>query len=113
MSAKRMISDTVTGTDAFIEMPLSAQALFFHLVLQGDPKGFFGSAVKTIRSIGASQEDMQTLIDKGYIIRFKSGVCCIRHWNMMNNLKTERAKSDFPEVKLVRLDGGVYKTDEE
>lgn len=108
MSAKRMISDTVCGMDSFVEMPLSAQALFFHLVLQADNKGFFGSAVKTIRMIGASQKDMDCLIKNGFIIRWNSGVCAIRHWNMMNSLKTERAKSDFQETKYVRLDGGVY-----
>lgn len=98
----------MTGMDAFVEMPLSAQALFFHLVLEADAKGFFASAVKTIRMIDASQDDLAELIKQGFIIRFPSGVCCIRHWNMMNSLKQSQAKSDFPEAKYVRLDGGVY-----
>lgn len=109
MSAKRMISDTVCGMDDFVEMPLSSQALYFHLVLQADNKGFFSSAVKTMRMIGANESDLENLIDKGFIIRFTgTSVCCIRHWNMMNQLKNERSKSDFQETKLVRLDGGVY-----
>lgn len=109
MSAKRMISDTVCGMDSFVEMPLSAQALYFHLVLQADNKGFFSSAVKTMRMIGASESDMDCLVRNGFIIRFPgTPVCCVRHWNMMNNLKTERGKSDFQEAKMVRLDGGVY-----
>lgn len=109
MAAKRMISDTVCGMDDFVEMPLSAQALYFHLVLQADNKGFFSSAVKTMRMIGAGESDFNTLIERGFIIRFPgTSVCCIRHWNMMNNLKMDRSKSDFQEAKLVRLDGGVY-----
>lgn len=107
--SKRMISDTVCGMDSFVEMPLSAQALYFHLVLQGDSKGFFASAVKTMRTIGATQEDFDCLIQNGFIIRFEgTPVCCIRHWHMMQNLKTTVSKSDFQEAKLVKLDGGVY-----
>ena len=109
MSAKRMISDTVCGMDDFVEMELSSQALYFHLVLQADNKGFFSSAVKTMRMIGAKESDLENLVNKGFIIRFPgTSVCCIRHWNMMNQLKNERSKSDFQETKLVRLDGGVY-----
>lgn len=109
MSAKRMISDTVCGMDSFVEMPLSAQALYFHLVLQADSKGFFSSAVKTMRMIGAKQEDLECLINNGFILRFPgTTTCCIRHWNMMNTLKSTQSKSDFQEAKLVRLDGGVY-----
>ena len=109
MSARRMISDTVCGMDDFVEMPLSSQALFFHLVLQADNKGFFSSAVKTMRMIGASQEDLDCLEKKGFIIRFPgTPVCCIAHWHMMNNLKLSQSKSDFREARMVRLDGGVY-----
>ena len=104
-----MISDTVTGMDSFVEMPLSAQALYFHLVLQCDPKGFCSSAVKTMRMIGASPGDLDCLVERGFIIRFPgTPVICIRHWNMMNTLKSTQSKSDFQEAKLVRLDGGVY-----
>lgn len=104
-----MISDTVCGMDDFVEMPLSAQALYFHLVLQADNKGFFSSAVKTMRMIGANEQDLACLVDRGFIIRFPgTPVCCIRHWNMMNTLKQDRTRSDFQESKMVRLDGGVY-----
>ena len=92
----------------FFERSYVEDALFFHLVLEADAKGFFASAVKTIRMIDASQDDLAELIKQGFIIRFPSGVCCIRHWNMMNSLKQSQAKSDFPEAKYVRLDGGVY-----
>ena len=109
-----MISDTVCGMDDFVEMPLSAQALYFHLVLQADNIGFFSSALKTMRMIGADESDFAWLVDKGFILRFPgTSVCCIAHWNMMNNLKQDRCRSDFREAKLVRLDGGVYVRKEE
>ena len=107
--ARRMISDIVAGSDAFVMMPLSAQALYFHFVLECDNKGFFSSAISTARKIGAKKEDIETLIKEGFIIRFPgSPVMCVTHWNQMNNLKEKMTKSDFPESKLVRLDGGIY-----
>ena len=36
MAEKRMLSKKVLDTDAFLDMPLSAQALYFHLVINAD-----------------------------------------------------------------------------
>ena len=106
---KRMISSVVTGSDKFVELPVSAQALYFHLVLEGDNKGFFSCAVSTARKIGAKPEDIDTLVNNGFLIRFPgTPVMAITHWNMMNNLKDKVTKSEFQEAKMVRLDGGVY-----
>lgn len=67
------------------------------------------SAVKTMRMIGATQEDLECLIKNGFILRFPgTPVICITHWHMMNSLKDKMAKSEFPEARLVRLNGGVY-----
>lgn len=41
MANKRMFSVEVTETDAFLEMPLTAQALYFHLGMHGDDDGLF------------------------------------------------------------------------
>ena len=40
MAQKRMFSKDVVRTDRFLDMPLSAQALYFHLNLDADVKGF-------------------------------------------------------------------------
>lgn len=108
MATRRMISDLVLESDAFLEMPLSAQALYTHLILQADGWGFLSSLNNTRRMIGASQEDVDCLEKNGFIIRFKgTPVVCIAHWNMMNSLK-DRGRSEFPEKKLVKQDGGMY-----
>ena len=101
-----MISDLVVESDEFLDMPLSAQALYCHCVLQADNWGFFSSINTLKRMINATQDDVDTLMAKGFLLRFPgTSTCCIRHWCMMNELK---GKSDFPEAKLVRKDGGVY-----
>ena len=108
MANRRMISSLVMESDAFLELPLSSQALYTHLILQADSWGFLSSLNNTKRMIGATQEDVDCLEENGFIIRFKgTPTVCITHWNMMNSLK-DRGKSEFPEKKLVRQDGGVY-----
>ena len=109
MATRRMISDLVLESDDFLEMPLSAQALYTHLVLQSDNWGFNASLNKIKRMIGASEEDVECLVRNGFLIRFPgSPTVCISHWHMMNTIKDSRGKSEFPEAKMVRRDGGKY-----
>ena len=104
-----MISDLVLESDSFLELPLSSQALYCHLVLQCDNWGFSASVNKIKRMIGATEEDVNCLVRNGFLIRFPgSPTTCITHWWMMNTLKDSRGSSEFPEKKLVRRDGGVY-----
>lgn len=43
MARRRMFSLDVVETDRFMDMPTSAQALYFHLGLHGDDEGFVSS----------------------------------------------------------------------
>ena len=40
MAQRRMFSKKITDTDHFLEMPLSTQALYFHLNMGADDEGF-------------------------------------------------------------------------
>ena len=40
MAEKRMFARSLIDSDAFLEMPLSAQALYFHLNMRADDDGF-------------------------------------------------------------------------
>ena len=42
MAERRMFSKTVIDSDAFLDMPLSTQALYFHLSMRADDDGFVG-----------------------------------------------------------------------
>ena len=108
-----MISDLVLESDDFIDLPLSAQALYCHCVVNSDNAGFFSSINIIKRMIGAQQEDVDALVNAGFLIRFPgTSTCGIRHWKMMNEL-TGKSKSEYPEAKLVRLNGGVYELRDE
>ncbi len=72
-----MFSLKIIDTDLFLDMPLSTQALYFHLSLRADDDGFIGNHKKIMRMIGATEDDMRILIAKQLIIPFESGVCVI------------------------------------
>lgn len=104
MAQRRMFSKKITETDSFLDMPLSTQALYFHLNLGADDEGFV-DRVKTIqRTIGASDDDMKILIAKGFIIPFESGVVVIRHWRVHNYIQSDRFQATIHSDEKARLD---------
>ena len=90
MAKKRMFSLDVVDTDAFLDLPASAQALYFHLGMHGDDDGFVGNPRKLTRNVGCRTRDLTTLIDRGYVIAFPSGVIAVRDWRLNNELKNDR-----------------------
>lgn len=92
MGDRRMISKKITDTDKFLAMPLSTQALYFHLNTHGDDYGFVDKAKTIQRTIGASEDDLKLLIAKQYIIPFESGVVVIKDWFVHNIIRKDRLK---------------------
>lgn len=90
MSERRMFSLKVVGTDWFLEMPLSTQALYFHLAMRADDDGFVDNPKTITRIIGASQNDYDLLVAKRFILEFGNGVIVIKHWKMNNYIRKDR-----------------------
>lgn len=90
MAEKRMFAKTIIDSDAFLDMPLSTQALYFHLSMRADDEGFLNSPKKLQRLIGASDDDLKLLIAKNFIIPFESGVIVIKHWKIHNYIRKDR-----------------------
>ena len=68
MAERRMFSKVITDTDAFLEMPLSTQALYFHLAMHADDEGFVSSPKRILRETKASEDDFKLLIVKRFIL---------------------------------------------
>lgn len=92
MAERRMFTKKITNSDAFIDMPLSTQALYFHLNMEADDDGFNSSPKKIQRMIGASDDDLKLLFAKNFVIPFESGVVVIKHWKLHNYIQTDRYK---------------------
>lgn len=109
MAERRMFTKKITDSDPFTEMPLSAQALYFHLNMNADDDGFLNNPKKIQRSIGASEDDMKLLIAKRFILMFEKGVIVIKHWRMHNLLRKDRyTETQYIEEKdtlMLQKDG--------
>lgn len=92
MAERRMFAMTIIDSDAFLDMPLSAQALYFHLCMRADDDGFLNNPKKIQRMVDADEADLQELLEKRFIIAFPSGVVVIKHWRMHNYIKKDRYK---------------------
>lgn len=117
MAERRMFAKTIIDSDAFIDMPLSTQALYFHLSMRGDDDGFINNPKKIQRMIGASDDDLKMLVAKRFIIPFDSGIVVIKHWKIHNYIRGDRKKDTvYPEEMslLTEKENGAYslKTEE-
>ncbi|OHX27745.1 DNA replication protein [Streptococcus iniae] len=110
MAQRRMFSRKITETDRFLEMPLSSQALYFHLNMGADDEGFIDKAKTIQRTIGASDDDMKLLIAKGFLIPFDSGVVVIRHWRIHNYIRSDRFQSTIHQDEKKQIDFDATKT---
>ena len=111
MAERRMFAKTIIDSDAFLDMPLSAQVLYFHLSMRADDDGFINNPKKIQRMIGASEDDLKLLIMKSFIITFQSGIVVIKHWKIHNYLRADRKKATvYPdEMALLEIKkNGAY-----
>lgn len=90
MAERRMFTKKVTDSDAFIELPSSAQALYFHLNQGADDDGFNNQIQNAMFKSHSTTDDLKVLMMKNFIIRFESGVIVIKHWRLHNTLRKDR-----------------------
>ena len=109
-----MFAKTIIDSDAFIDMPLSSQALYFHLSMRADDEGFINNPKRIQRMIGASDDDLKVLIAKNFIIPFESGIVVIKHWRIHNYIRGDRLKKTAyqNEKQILKIkDNGSYTLD--
>lgn len=111
MAERRMFAKTIIDSDAFLDMPTSAQALYFHMAMRADDDGFLNNPKKVQRMVGASDDDCKLLLAKRFLIAFESGVVVIKHWRIHNYIQKDRYKPTVYQEEKASLslkDNGVY-----
>lgn len=103
MAEKRMFSKSIIDSDSFLDMPPSAQALYFHLSMRADDEGFINNPKKVQKIIGSSKNDLKILISKKFILFFNSGVAVIKHWRVHNNIREDRIKKTVHQKEMAQL----------
>ena len=106
-----MFAKTIIDSDMFLDMPLSTQALYFHLSMRADDDGFINNPRKIQRMIGASDDDLKVLVMKRFILPFDSGVVVIKHWKIHNYIRNDRYKETVYKEERALLEikeNGAY-----
>ena len=111
-----MFAKTIIDSDAFLEMPMSARLLYYDLAMRADDDGFINSPRKIMKFVGATNDDMNILIARKFIIPFDNGVVVIKHWRIHNYIrkdtynetsyKEQKALLELDENKAYRLSNG-------
>jgi hypothetical protein len=104
MSQRRMFSPDIVESEEFITMPISSQALYFHLGMGADDDGFVQPKI-IMRALGANDDDLKVLLAKRFLLAFDGGVVVIKHWLIHNMIRADRYKPTRfqEEKKLIKV----------
>jgi hypothetical protein len=103
MAQKRMFDRAIIDTDNFMDLPVSAKALYFLLGMEADDEGFC-SYKKVLRVHGGTDDDVKVLIAKDFLIGFPSGVVVVVDWNFNNYLdKNKVRETSYKKEKTLLL----------
>jgi len=92
-----MFSNQIINSDVFLDMNMSAQALYFHLNMNADDDGFV-SPRKIMRMLWSPDDDIKLLVMKWFVLPFADWIIVITHRKINNN-----------QIKLDRYTPTLYK----
>lgn len=111
MAEKRMFAKSVVWSGVFLDLPLTAQAVYFHLSMQADDEGFLDNVQPIMRMIGAKRGDLALLIEKGLVLQPSERVFVIAHWRVNNYLRNDRQHATLYTKErdgLILNEKGIY-----
>ena len=95
MADRRMFSKRIIKSARFLKMPISVQALYFHLGLEADDDGVV-EAYMVMKSIGCTEDDLKILVAKGYVkVLNEDLVTYIVDWTENNKIRADRKKESI------------------
>lgn len=115
MAERRMLSQKIVESDAFLGLPLSAQALYMHISMRADDDGFLNNARTIARMVGGTKEDLDLLVQSRFLLDLGDGVFCVKHWRINNQIRKDRHQVTPYREKAEHLfikANGAYTEDE-
>ena len=77
MAERRMFAKTIIDSDAFLDMPMSTQVLYFHLSMRADDDGFINNPKKIQRMSSTPERRKKTITCTART----AGMCLTYHGN--------------------------------
>lgn len=98
-----MFSKNVTYSARFLKMPLSTQALYFHLGMNADDDGIV-EAFTVMNTIGSNEDELRILSAKGFVkVLNEDFVTHITDWNENNLIRADRKKDSVYQGLLLQV----------
>lgn len=90
MARRRMFAGAVVESGKFLDLPKTAQLLYFHLGMAADDDGFV-EVKPVMRSSSLTKKDYTALLQAGYLVQINDGLLVwITNWNDNNLLQKDR-----------------------
>lgn len=103
MAIRRMFSIRLINSAKFLRMPISSQALYFHLGLHADDDGVV-EAYPIIKTVGCTEDDLRVLVTKGFVNVLNDDlVTYITDWNEHNKIRADRKIDSIYKDLLLEL----------
>ncbi|MCP0885898.1 hypothetical protein LB941_00935 [Ligilactobacillus sp. WILCCON 0076] len=103
MAQRRMFSNRITNSAKFLKMPLSSQALYFHLGLHADDDGIV-EAFTIMRQVGAVEDDLRILAAKEFVVILNTDlVTFITDWSENNRIRADRKVDSIYKNMLLKI----------
>lgn len=102
-----MFSLRIIDTARFIRMPISCQALYFHLALRADDDGVV-EAYNVMRLLGCSEDDLRVLAAKQFIQVINDDlVTYINDWTEHNSIRADRKIDSIYKDLLISINPDI------
>ncbi len=90
MAQRRMISKGFINDDNFTLIGQAPRLLYIYFIANADDDGLIRQKRNMFALSGAGEEDLEVLIDQGYVYRFPTGTIVIMDWNVHNKVPATR-----------------------
>lgn len=98
-----MLSLRIVDSARFLQMPLTAHALYFHLALHADDDGVVES-FPVMRTTGAAQDDLRILLAKKFIHQLNDDlVVFVTDWREHNFIRADRKTDSVYKDLLLQV----------
>lgn len=92
MAERRMFARSIVESDAFYDLSMEEQTLYFHLSMSADDDGVIDSAKAIARSCGLKTDVLDSLCSKRFLLKLRNGLYVIKHWRINNYVQKDRYK---------------------
>ena len=107
MASRRMFSIRLVNSARFLKMPISSQALYFHLGLHADDDGIV-EAYTVMNNVGCSEDDLRVLVSKGFVqVLNEDLVSYITDWSENNFIRADRKIDSIYKDLLISINPNV------